>query len=88
LDVRRALAKAAEEQNHCAYSLILQAYLTRIGLTPPKGVFRRNLIARAGRPRSEEGFAVWVAMMQMQRNSSGNQASFGMLAKKVFPEKF
>lgn len=81
-DVGRALAEATKEESPCAYSLILQDYLTRIGLTPPKGVFRleSGITTCPGRPRSDDAFTVWVARMK--------GCTFGQIAKKVFPEEF
>jgi len=81
----RMLARASQTNDPCAFSLILQAYLIKAGLKPPKGVFKLDLnIGVVGRPRK----FVEEVEVYLSRHRTKRPKSFGEVAREVFPQEY
>jgi hypothetical protein len=83
--IDRLLRRAIQTDDSRAYSVILQGYLIRRGLKPPKGVFSLDLV-NPGYPgrrhKIVDAVNVWLAYHGMQH------PTFGKVASKVFPSEY
>lgn len=77
------LKRAIDTRNPWAYSSILQVWLRKIGLDPPKGVFADVHSGAPGRPREDlQQFVAYLTWIEMGHPPDSS------VARKLIPEEW